>query len=241
MQEHNIYQRTQIAIGKDAIKTLQSSTVAIFGIGGVGGAVVEMLARTGVGTLILIDFDKFDTTNLNRQILSSTETIGKRKIEVAKARIKAINPEVNVITHEIFFDETNWDTVFNQPIDFVVDAIDSVPSKFFLVKTCIEKKIKIISSMGAGNKLDPSKVQLADISKTISCGLAKTIRKRLRAVRINKGLPVIFSTELPSFDRILAENPEGGKMLVGSISYMPNLFGIHISAYVIKKLTKEVQ
>jgi len=238
MSSNDMHQRTKIALGTEAVETLSDKTVAIFGVGGVGGAVVEMLARAGVGTLILIDFDTFDTTNLNRQILCTREQVGSVKIEVAKARIQSINPDVNVITHEIFFDETNWATVFNQPIDFVVDAIDSVPSKFFLIKQCLDQKINIISSMGAGNKLDPSQVLLADISKTKSCGLAKAIRKRLRAVRINKGLPVVFSTELPKFDAKLAENPDGGKTLVGSISYMPNLFGLHIAAYVIKKLTE---
>ena len=237
MPSNDIHQRTKIAIGPEAIDALKLKTVAIFGVGGVGGAVVEMLARVGVGTLILVDFDTFDPTNLNRQILCTQAQVGSVKIEVAKARILSINPDIKVITHEIFFDETNWETVFNQPIDFVVDAIDSVPSKFFLIKRCLDEKIKIISSMGAGNKLDPSQVLQADISKTKSCGLAKAIRKRLRAVRINKGLPVVFSTELPKFDAKLAENPDGGKTLVGSISYMPNLFGLHIAAYVIKELS----
>jgi tRNA A37 threonylcarbamoyladenosine dehydratase len=238
MSTKDMHQRTKIILGNQAIEVLHQKTVAIFGVGGVGGAVVEMLARSGVGTLVLIDFDTFDQTNLNRQILCTQAQVGLSKIEVAKRRILDIDPNIKVITHNIFFDENHWDTVFNQPIDFVVDAIDSVTSKFFLIKKCLDKKIAIISSMGAGNKLDPSQVLLADISKTKSCGLAKAIRKRLRSVRINKGLPVVFSTELPKFDKELAEVPHE-KPLVGSISYMPNLFGIHITAYVIKKLTED--
>ncbi len=236
MYANKIFQRTRIAIGDDAVKKLNQSTVAVFGVGGVGGAVVEMLARAGVGNLILVDFDKFDETNLNRQILSSAEKTGMVKTQVASERIKSINPHINVTTHEIFFDETQWDLVFDRKVDFVVDAIDSVPSKCFLIKECIRRKIKIISSMGAGNKLDTTKVKVADISKTMACGLAKAVRLRLRKAGIHKGLPVIFSTETPSFDQELATNPDGGKMLVGSISYMPNLFGIHASSYVIKRL-----
>ncbi len=239
MSDNLLYQRTRIAIGDDSIQKLQSSTVAIFGVGGVGGAVVEMLARTGVGTLILIDFDKFDETNLNRQILSSRDKIGKVKINVAKERVEAINPEANVITHEMFFDDSKWDQVFDRDVDFVVDAIDSVPSKCFLLQECLRRKIKVISSMGAGNKLDPSKVKLADISKTHACGLAKAVRLRLRKAGFKKGLPVVFSTETPYFDKDLAIIPEQKKPLVGSISYMPNLFGIHIASHVIKELTKQ--
>lgn len=239
MTEHSIFQRTKIAIGENAIEKLRNSTVAIFGVGGVGGAVVEMLTRTGVGTLILVDFDKFDATNLNRQILSDSSQIGKIKTEVAKQRVESINPNTKVITHTIFFDSNNWDTVFNQEIDFVVDAIDSVPSKCFLIQECLRRKIKIVSSMGAGNKLDPTLVKMADISKTSSCGLAKAVRLRLRKAGIKKGLPVVFSTETPSFDPELAQSPDSEKPLVGSISYMPNLFGIHISAYVINKLIKD--
>lgn len=239
MSDKLLYQRTRIAIGDDAIKNLQSSTVAIFGVGGVGGTVVEMLARTGIGTLILIDFDKFDETNLNRQILSSRDKIGCVKIEVAKERVYAINPDAKVVTHEMFFDDSKWDQVFDRNVDFVVDAIDSVPSKCFLLQECLRRKIKVISSMGAGNKLDPAKVKLADISKTHACGLAKAVRLRLRKAGFKKGLPVVFSTETPYFDKTLAVIPEQKKPLVGSISYMPNLFGIHIASYVIKQLTKQ--
>lgn len=242
MSDKLLYQRTQIAIGEKAVRTLQQSTVAIFGVGGVGGAVVEMLSRTGVGHFILIDFDKFDETNLNRQILSSRAHIGKTKVDVAAARIKALNPDAQVTTHKLFFDESHWATVFDdQQIDFVVDAIDSVPAKCFLLQECLRKKIKVISSMGAGNKLDPAKVHLSDISKTHACGLAKAVRLRLRKAGFKKGLPVVFSTETPFFDKNLAIVEGQKKPLVGSISYMPNLFGIHISAHVIKQLTQRAK
>lgn len=240
----SMYQRTALLVGEEGIETLKTKTVAVFGCGGVGGTAVEMLVRTGIGRIVLVDFDTFDETNLNRQILATRDKIETVKLDAAVERIQAINPDCEVITHPVFFDETQWERVFSTPIDFVVDAIDSVPAKFFLLKSCYEKRIPVISSMGAGNKLDPSQVQIADISKTRSCGLAKVIRHKLREAGINRGIPVVFSTEVPVPLPHLMTSPADErrkKKLIGSISYMPSLFGLHAAGYVIRKLLNLVK
>ncbi len=232
----DIYERTKLIVAESGINKLKNSCVMIFGVGGVGGMAVEMLARAGVGKLILVDFDKFDVTNLNRQILSHREVIGRAKVDVAKERIHAINPDADVIVHNTYFTPDDWDKIFTETPDFVIDAIDSVKSKVFLVHQCIRRKIKVISSMGAGNKLDASKVRIADISQTSNCGLARVVRKSLKNLGIHKGLKVVFSPENAIFDP--TSRVEGEKLTTGSISYMPNLFGTLAAGFVLEKLLK---
>ncbi len=181
----NRFSRTELLIGKEAIEKLNKSKVAVFGIGGVGSYVVEGLARAGVGSFILVDKDEVDITNINRQIIATTKTVGRPKVEVAKERILEINPEARVeIYQEFFLPETKG--ILDESIDYIVDAVDTVTAKIELIVRANKLNIPIISSMGTGNKLDPSKFEVTDIYKTSICPLAKVMRKELRARKIEK-------------------------------------------------------
>lgn len=191
----NQFSRTEILIGKDGVEKLQKAKVAIFGIGGVGSYVVEGLARAGIGRFILVDKDEVDITNLNRQIIATTKTIGKSKVEIAKERILEINPEAKVeILQEFFMPESP--EIFDKSVDYVVDCVDTVAAKIELVVRCEKQNIPIISSMGTGNKLNPTKFEISDIYNTSVCPLAKVMRKELRARNIQH-LKVVYSKEDP--------------------------------------------
>lgn len=177
--------REQLLIGEENIQKLNSSTVAVFGCGGVGSYAVEAMARAGIGNIVLIDGDVVDETNINRQLIADVTTIGRDKVEVEKERILKINPNAKVIAYKEFFNQENSEKLIDEKYDYIVDAIDSVKSKILLIKLAHEKNIKIISAMGMGNKLDPTMIEVADISKTEVCPLAKTIRKQLRTLGIN--------------------------------------------------------
>ena len=170
--------REQLLIGEENIQKLNSSTVAVFGCGGVGSYAVEAMARAGIGNIVLIDGDVVDETNINRQLIADVTTIGRDKVEVEKERILKINPNAKVIAYKEFFNQENSEKLIDEKYDYIVDAIDSVKSKILLIKLAHEKNIKIISAMGMGNKLDPTMIEVADISKTEVCPLAKTIRKQ---------------------------------------------------------------
>ena len=222
----NQFSRTELIIGKDKINKLQKSKVAIFGIGGVGSFVVEGLARAGIGNFILVDKDKVDVTNLNRQIIATRKTIGKSKVEVAKQRILEINPDAKVEIHEEFFMPESKE-ILNNTIDYIVDAVDTVTAKIELVIRANKLNIPIISSMGTGNKLDPTKFEVTDIYKTSICPLAKVMRKELRAREIKK-LKVVYSKEEP----IKIKDAK----VPGSISFVPSVAGLIISGEVIKDI-----
>lgn len=194
--ENSIYERTQLLVGASGIARLQAARVAVFGVGGVGGYASEALARTGIGTIALIDADKVNESNLNRQMVAQISTIGKNKAEVMRAKILDINPKCNAIAYVEFFSDKNFEFINFENYDYIIDAIDSVDSKVFLIKTAIDKNIPIISVMGAGNKLFPQ-FEIADISKTEMCPLAKIMRTRLRAEGINH-LQVVFSRQQPN-------------------------------------------
>ena len=200
----NQFSRTELVIGKESIEKLQKSKVAVFGIGGVGSFVVEGLARAGVGEFILVDDDKVCLTNLNRQIIATYQTIGKNKVEVAKERILSINPKAKVETFQKFF-MPDSDDIFDDSIDYIVDAVDTVTAKIELVVRANEKKIPIISCMGTGNKLDPTRFEVTDIYKTSVCPLAKVMRKELRARNIEH-LKVVYSKEKPIMPQEDIEN-----------------------------------
>ena len=225
------FSRTEMLIGKDGIEKLKNSKVAIFGIGGVGSYVVEALARAGVGSFILVDNDEVSISNLNRQIIATTKTIGKPKVEVAKERILEINPEANVeIYQEFFMPETEG--IIDESVSYIVDAIDTVTAKIELVLRANKLNIPIISSMGTGNKLDPTRFEVTDIYKTSVCPLAKVMRKELKQKAIKK-LKVVYSKEEP----IKVEQDKTTKKQVpGSTSFVPSVAGLIIAGEVVKDI-----
>ena len=233
------FARTALLLGEEGVERLAKARVAVFGIGGVGGYVVEALARSGVGTLDLIDDDTVNITNLNRQIIATHETIGQNKVDAAKDRILSINPEAVVHTHKTFFLPDTADRFDFSQYDYVVDAIDTVTGKLELVRAAQAAGTPIISSMGTGNKLDPSKFQIADISKTSVCPLARIMRKEC-AKRGLKHVKVLFSTEdpLPATEESTEELPEGRRSLPGSVAFVPSVAGLLIAGEVIKDLIK---
>ena len=223
--------RTEMLIGKENVEKLKKSKVAIFGIGGVGSFVVEGLARAGVGNFILVDNDKVAESNLNRQIIATAKTVGKLKVEVCKERILEINPEAKVEIYPDFFMPDSPE-IFDNTVDYIVDAIDTVTAKIELVIRANKLNIPIISSMGTGNKLDPTKFEVTDIYKTSVCPLAKVMRKELKLRGIKK-LKVVYSKEEP----IKINNNEGiKKQTPGSISFVPSVAGLIIAGEVVKDL-----
>ncbi len=229
----NQFSRTELLIGAEKLKKLNQAKVAIFGIGGVGSFVVEGLVRAGVQNFVLVDHDKVEITNLNRQIIATTKTIGKNKVEVAKERILEINPNAQVtIYQEFFMPETQG--IVDKSIDYIVDAMDTVTAKIELIIRAKKLNIPIISSMGTGNKLDPTRFEVTDITKTSVCPLAKVMRKELRAREINS-LKVVYSKEEPI--QIKIGLPETKKRQIpGSISFVPSVAGLIIAGEVIKDL-----
>ncbi len=226
------FSRTESLLGKEAVAKLNKSSVAVFGIGGVGGHAAEALARSGVGKLILIDFDKVSESNINRQIFALTSTVGKLKCDVARDRLLDINPSLTVVTYPVFVDESNISSILSsERPDYIIDCIDSVKSKVCLAKTALEMQIPIISSMGTGNKIEPQKLMISDISKTHTCPLARVMRRELKAASITH-LDVIFSSEIPRQSTV----EENGRHAPASCSFVPSVAGLMLAGYVIKKL-----
>ncbi|MFC0212541.1 ThiF family adenylyltransferase [Paenibacillus chartarius] len=239
------FSRTELAIGPEGLEVLKGSTVAVLGIGGVGSIAAEALARSGVGRLILIDKDVVDITNINRQIMALTTTVGQPKAELMRDRIKLINPDCDVTALRMFYTEETYEQVFAYPLDYVLDCSDTISYKIHLIKQCLERKIPIISSMGAANKMDPTKFQVADISKTSVDPLARVIRHKLRKDGIKKGVKVVFSTEEPLkprvdvTQRIVPENaPEIRKAQQppASNAFVPPVAGLIMVSVAIREL-----
>ena len=231
----NQFSRTELLIGKEGIEKLNKAKVAIFGIGGVGSFVVEGLARAGVEHFILIDNDQISLTNLNRQLMATHKTIGKYKVEVAKERILEINPNAKVEVYQEFFMPDSKE-IMDDTVDYIVDCVDTVTAKIELVVRASKLNIPIISSMGTGNKLDPTKFEVADIYKTSICPLAKVMRKELRARKI-EALKVVYSKEEPIKQEKTKED-SARKQIPGSISFVPSVAGLIIAGEVIKDLVK---
>ncbi|MFO7295517.1 MAG: tRNA threonylcarbamoyladenosine dehydratase [Clostridia bacterium] len=248
------FTRTEWLIGEQALKKLNSSTVAVFGIGGVGSFAAEALARCGVGTLILVDHDKVCPTNINRQVHADVTTIGRPKVEVMKERLLKINPALNIIGRAAFYGPDTADELLDTGCDYVIDAIDTIGSKIDLVVRCKQKGIPVISSMGAGNKMDPTAFRVADIYQTSVDPIAKVMRRELKRRGIDS-LKVVYSTELPikprytSTDSAVAGHPEvmgkagdstaqvkERKHPPGSISFVPPVVGFIIASEVVKDL-----
>ena len=235
------FSRTRLLLGNSAMEKLNNARVAVFGLGGVGGYVVEALARSGVGALVLVDHDTISLTNINRQLLATVDTVGMDKAEAAAQRVRAINPEIRVSAVKMFYGPDTARLFDFSKYDYVVDAIDTVTGKLALIQAAKAADTPIISSMGTGNKLDPTKFQIADISKTSVCPLARIMRKEC-AKRGIKHLKVLFSTEdpIPSNPEAISleELPEGRRALPGSVAFVPSVAGLIIAGEVIKDLIK---
>ena len=236
MKEVNQFSRTETLIGKEGIEKLKKSKVAVFGIGGVGSFVVEGLARAGIENLIIVDFDKYDITNINRQLGALHSTIGKYKVDVMKERILDINPNAEVEIFKEFFGPNSNKNIIDKSIDYIVDAVDNVTAKIELVVKANEFEIPIISAMGTGNKLDPTKFEITDIYKTSVCPLAKVIRKELRKRDIKK-LKVLYSKEEP-IKQSKEEKTKDEKNSPASISFVPSVAGLIIAGEVVKDIIK---
>ena len=235
------FTRTALLLGDEHMEKLKNARVAVFGLGGVGGYVVEALARSGIGALELIDHDTISVTNINRQILATHSTVGKSKATVAKERVLDINPDCQAVAHQLFFLPDTASAFDFSSYSYVVDAIDTVTGKLALVTAAQAAGVPIISCMGTGNKLDPTKFQIADITKTSVCPLARIMRKEC-AKRGIRHLKVLFSTEdpIPSDSSALSleELPEGRRALPGSVAFVPSVAGLMIAGEVIKDLTR---
>ena len=232
----NQFSRTELLIGKDGVEKLANSKVAIFGIGGVGSFVVEALARSEIGNFVLVDNDEVDITNLNRQIIATHKTIGKPKVEIARERILDINPNANVeVYQEFFMPESKG--ILDNSIDYIVDAIDTVTAKIELVVRAEKMNIPIISSMGTGNKLDPTRFEVTDIYKTSVCPLAKVMRKELKQRDIKK-LKVVYSKEEP-IKPLNSNEITNKKQVPGSVSFVPSVAGLIVASEVIKDIIKK--
>ncbi len=232
------FSRTELMLGSDAMKKLKSSRVAVFGLGGVGGYVVEALARAGVGHLDLIDHDTISLTNLNRQILATHKTIGMAKTEAARQRVLDISPETVVTVHETFLLPDTLPEFDFTAYDYVVDAVDTVTAKLTLAQVCQDVGTPLISSMGTGNKLDPTAFRVADIAETSGCHLARIMRRECKKRGIRK-LKVVYSQELPASPRGNTSElpPEGRNALPGSLSFVPPVAGLILAGQVIRDLT----
>lgn len=232
------FSRTEMLFGTQALEKLKSSSVAVFGAGGVGGYTIEALARSGIGTLHIIDNDTVSLTNLNRQIIATHETVGMQKTLAAKNRILSINPDCKVFTHDVFYTPETADSFDFSLFDYVVDAIDTVTGKISLVMQSQAAGVPIISSMGTGNKLDPTKFQVADIYKTSVCPLAKVMRHELKKRGVKK-LKVVYSQEEPAVPKMQSDEDCGKRRSVpASNSFVPPVAGLIIAGEVIKDLIK---
>ncbi|WP_278553175.1 tRNA threonylcarbamoyladenosine dehydratase [Elizabethkingia bruuniana] len=231
-------ERTELLIKEAGIEKLKKSNILIVGMGGVGSFAAEFIARSGVGNLTIVDGDVIDITNINRQLPALHSTVGDDKVELMARRILDINPELNLTRINEFLNPERMEEVIQAGnFDYILDCIDSVSPKLALIKAAKKNKIKIISCMGAGGKLDPSKVIVRDISKTRNCFLAKQVRKRLKKEGINKGFRCVFSTEIQREDSLkMTDGSNYKKSFYGTISYMPAIFGLYAASEVIRYL-----
>lgn len=231
--------RTALLLGTEGMRRLAASHVLVVGLGGVGAYAAEEIARAGVGRMTLVDADVVSLSNLNRQLPALHSTLGKPKAEVMAARLRDINPDLEIEVRNCFVRDEETEALLDAAhYDFVVDAIDTLSPKTFLIYHALQRHLPIISSMGAGAKVDPSRIRIADISKTTDCALARAVRKRLRGMSISSGLPVVFSTEPANPQAILEVEDEACKRTTtGTVSYMPALFGCYLASYVIRHLS----
>lgn len=235
------FDRTKRLLGETAMEQLQQAHVAVFGIGGVGGHAVDALVRSGIGEITIVDSDEVAESNINRQLIATTKTVGRKKVEVMKEHLLEINPEVKVHMYDCFFlPETKEQFAFGD-YDYVIDAVDTVTAKIALVEACQEAGVPIVSSMGAGNKLDPTAFEVADIYKTSVCPLAKVMRRELKKRNI-KHLKVVYSKEMPleakEDDAFVSDEVRARRAVPGSIAFVPSVAGLILAGEVIKDIAK---
>ena len=235
----NIFDRTKLLLGENAMQRLKNSTVAIFGVGGVGGFVAESLARSGIGNFVLVDNDTVSFSNINRQIIATIQTVGKNKVEVMKERILSINPNATIIAKKCFFLPQNSSEFDFNLYDYVIDAVDTVSAKIEIIVQAKKCNKMVISSMGAGNKLDPTKFSIADISKTSVCPLARVMRNELKKRKIT-GVKCVFSTEEVKVLKKIEKDTKTNKVIPGSVSFVPSVAGLIIASEVIKDLICDI-
>lgn len=233
--------RTQLLVGEEGVKKLSSSHVLVVGLGGVGAYAAEQLARAGIGKLTIVDGDIVNVTNKNRQLLALDSTIGRPKVEVMAERIHDINPSTEVVALNQYLKDQPIIDLMEQPFDFIVDAIDTLAPKVFLLYYAVKNNQKIVSCMGAGGKFDPQMIQIADISKSYNCRLAFYIRKRLHRLGVREGITVVFSPEKVAESAVTIEEEQTDNKIatVGTISYMPAIFGCFCASHVINSLLAE--
>ena len=240
MKSTENHSRTILLLGKEKFIKLQESHVLIVGLGGVGSYATEQICRSGVGKITIIDSDTIHESNLNRQLPALNSTIGKMKTDVLKNRLRDINKEAEITDVKTFINTENIQKILTDyNYDYIIDAIDTLDPKVKLIEGAIKLNIPIVSSMGAGGKLDPEKVQIADISETYNCGLARMLRKRLHKIGIREGFKAVFTSEMISSDSIIIEQSQNKKTNVGTISYMPGIFGMFCASVVIRDLIKK--
>lgn len=232
--------RTELLFGKERMEQLAESHVLVVGLGGVGAYAAEQICRAGIGRMTIVDADKVNESNINRQLPALHSTLGLPKAEVVGKRLLDINPELQLtVVNEFLRDERTEELLDAEKYHFIVDAIDSLSPKAYLIYHAFIRHIPIVSSMGAGAKTDPSQVRIADLSKTTHCALAKAVRKRLRGMGIEKGIPVVFSTEMARPEAVInVEDEPCKRTTTGTVSYMPATFGCFLASYVINQLTK---
>jgi tRNA A37 threonylcarbamoyladenosine dehydratase len=230
--------RTQLLLDDEKIETLMSKNVLVVGLGGVGGICAEMIARAGVGKMTIVDADTVDLSNCNRQIPALHSTAGCSKAEVMGERLKDINPQLELtILNEYLKEERTVEVLANGHFDYAVDCIDTLSPKVFFIKHCMEMGIPIVSSLGAGGKVDPTRIEITDISETYQCNLARYVRKKLNKLGFRKGLTVVFSPEEADQEKIIVtEKAYPKKSIIGTISYMPAIFGCTVASVVIRDL-----
>ena len=230
-------ERTELLLGNEKLENLKQANVLVVGLGGVGAYAAEQLCRAGVGKLTLVDGDVVEHSNRNRQLLALLSNVGKPKAEILAARFLDVNPDIKLtLVNDFLHDDKIIELLKSQPFDYVVDAIDTLSPKTLLIYHSVQLGLKVVSSMGAGGKTDPAKVQITDISKSYNCKLAKMLRKRLSRLGIKKGVKVVFSPEEIPENAIRLEEGQSKKSTVGTISYMPPVFGCFISSVVIQDI-----
>lgn len=235
---YNWNTRTELLLGADRMEYLSHCHVLVVGLGGVGAYAAEQICRAGIGHMTIVDADTVNESNINRQLPALHSTLGMQKVEVVGKRLLDINPWLKLtILNEFLRDERTDEVLSSQKYDFIVDAIDSLSPKVYLLAYAYKHDIPIVSSMGAGAKLDPSQVKITDISKSYNCTLARAVRKRLHHLGVNKGIPVVFSTEFADPDAIVeVENEQCKRTTTGTVAYMPAIFGCYLASYVIRNI-----
>lgn len=231
-----IFERTELLVGKEAMERLRSSRVAVFGAGGVGGYVIEALVRSGIGTLDIIDKDRVSVSNINRQIIATTKSVGMYKTEAAAERAYSINPDVKINIYNLFYSEETAGEFDFSRYTYVVDAVDTVSAKISIIIRAQEKNVPVISSMGAGNKLHPEMFEISDIYKTSVCPLARVMRRELKARGVRK-LKVVYSREEPITPAVKLFDDESGKPVPASISFVPSAAGLILAGEVVRDIT----